>query len=241
MPQTQQILDADGNLVGERRLDPMYGSLPKEPVVLGTRRGHYMHTSNGKKYWPMDPRAEEVHIEVVAHHLATRCRYNGAVQHPSFRSKIFYSVAEHSVYVSRYIEEVLRKPEYALEGLLHDGSEAYNGDLIRPLKYDPIFRGPFKTVEDMNERAGAQRFSLAYPYPKEVKLADEAVTAAEVEQIVPKDPNENWTEKLHDESRKAPYQIEMLLPYEAKEQFLIRFEELMHKRSRYAPVASRSA
>lgn len=210
------------------------------PITNGQPvRGRYMHTSNGKKYWPLDPHPQEVHIEVVAHHLATRCRYNGAVQHPVFRSKIFYSVAEHSVLVSRYIEEVLGRPEYALEGLLHDGSEAYNGDLIRPLKYDESFRAPFKIVEERNEAAGASRFGLVYPYPKEVKVADEAVTAAEVLQIVPKDPSENWDQgKLHDDSRVAPYEIEMLLPFEAKEQFLMRYEELMRKRSRYAPAAS---
>lgn len=241
MPQTQNILNASGDIVGVRHLDPAYGSLPDEPAVLPERKGHYMHTSNGKKYWPMDPRPEEVHIDVVAHHLATRCRYNGAVQHPVFRSRIFYSVAEHSVLVSRYIEEVLGQPEYALEGLLHDGSEAYNGDLIRPLKYDELFREPFKVVEERNERAGAERFGLAYPYPKAVKLADEAVTNAEVAQIIVKDPSEDWSSKLHDDSHMAPYQIEMMDPFLAKQFFLLRYEELMSRRDRYAPVAPRAA
>ncbi len=209
--------------------------------LQNARRGHYMHTSNGKKYWPMDPRPEEVHIDVVAHHLATRCRYNGAVQHPIFRSRIFYSVAEHSVLVSRYIEEVLKQPEYALEGLLHDGSEAYNGDLIRPLKYDELFREPFKVVEERNERAGAERFGLVYPYPKAVKLADEAVTNAEVAQIIVKAPGEDWSSKLHDDSHMAPYQIEMMDPFLAKQFFLLRYEELMSRRHLYAPVAPHAA
>jgi 5'-deoxynucleotidase YfbR-like HD superfamily hydrolase len=233
MANRQEIRNDAGELVGIRSTNL---------GIVEARRGKYMHTSNGKKYWPMDPRPEEVHIEVVAHHLATRCRYNGAVQHPIFRSRIFYSVAEHSVLVSRYIEEVLRKPEYALEGLLHDGSEAYNGDLIRPLKYDPIFREPFKVVEELNEAAGASRFALVYPYPQEVKIADEAVTNAEIAQIVPKDPNEDFTTgKLHDDSRMAPYEIVMLDPFAAKEQFLMRFEELMRKRDRFNPVASHAA
>jgi hypothetical protein len=201
------------------------------------RRGKYMHTSNGKKYWPMDPRPAEVHPEVVAHHLANRCRYNGATQHKLFRSKIFYSVAEHSVLVSRYIEEVLGKPEYALEGLLHDGSEAYNGDLIRPLKYDEMFRKPFQVVEELNEHAGAIRFNLLYPYPQEVKIADEAVTSAEIEQMIIKDPSEDWeVGRLHDNSRVAPYQIEMLDPYPAKELFLLRLEEVLRQRHKYASL-----
>lgn len=53
------------------------------PVHL--RTGNYMHTSSGSKYWPMDPRPAEVVIETIAHHLANRCRYNGATQHPQAR------------------------------------------------------------------------------------------------------------------------------------------------------------
>ncbi len=244
MSQVQKILDVDGKLVGERHQDPIYGSLPQEPVVLTNGqpvRGKYMHTSNGKKYWPLDPKPHEVHPEVIAHHLANKCRWNGATQHRYFRSKIFYSVAEHSVLVSRYVEEELGRPEYALEALLHDGSEAYNGDLIRPLKYSPEFAEPFRKVEDLNERAGAVRFNLVYPYPKEVKQADEAVCAAEAAQIIIRDPNEDWqTGKLHDDSVVAPYEIEMLLPYEAKELFLMRLEEVLRKRHKYAslPIAA---
>lgn len=247
----QPIFNSEGDLVGLQRhafggdttpihLDPPRIVCDLEPAPVAPnaskRNGNYMHTSNGKKYWPLDPRPEEVHIEVVAHHLATRCRYNGATQHKLFRSRIFYSVAEHSVLVSRYIEEQFGE-RYALEGLLHDGSEAYNGDLIRPLKYDPLFREPFKKVEDLNERAGASRFNLVYPYPKEVKIADEAVTNAEVQQIIMKDPSEDWeVGRLHDDTLTAPYEIKMLDPFAAKEEFLLRYEELMLNRHKYAAL-----
>lgn len=232
----ERILNTEGETVALRHSDFGDGRpLNIPPVDFKTpRNGRYMHTSSGRKYWPLDPKPDEVDINVVAHHLATRCRYNGATQHPIFRSKIFYSVAEHSVYVSRYVEEILRKPEYALEALLHDGSEAYNGDLIRPLKYDELFRGPFKVVEDLNEAAGAARFNLVYPYPAEVKLADEAVTTAEMQQIIPKDPCDEWESgKLHDDSLAAPYEILMLSPYEAKEMFLDRFEQVMRNRAKF--------
>ena len=204
-------------------------SIDRHGVV---RQSRYMHTSNGKKYYPLDPRADEVHIDVVAHHLATRCRYNGACQHPTRPDRIFYSVAEHSLYVSRYVEEELKAPHLALEALLHDGSEAYNGDLIRPLKYDPVFRAPFQRVEELNERVQAERFGLVYPYPHQVKLADEAVTAAEVQQIIIKDPIEEWNSgKLHDDSKVAPYEILMLDPYVAKRLFIDRYRDLWIRRS----------
>lgn len=197
------------------------------------RNSRYMHTApTGRKFWPLDPRPEEVDIVTVAHHLATRARYAGATQHRAFRSRIFYSVAEHSVYVSLYVEKVLQRPDLALEGLLHDGSEAFNGDLIRPLKYDPAFRAPFQKVEELNERAQAVAFGLAYPYPPEIKIADEAVTNAEIDQIVPKMPGEDWNVgKLHDDSRMAPYEIIMMDAYQAKGFFLDRYEDLMRWRS----------
>lgn len=189
---------------------------------MAARTGRYMHCSNGKKYWPMDPKPHEVHIETIAHHLANRCRYNGATQHPTDPARIFYSVAEHSVYCS-YIGPA----EEALERLLHDASEAYNGDLIRPLKYDPMFAAPFKHVEDLNENAVALRFRLDYPYPPSVKIADEAVTTAEIQQIITKDPDEDWeVGRLHDSAKVAPIEIQCFYPHQAKKFFLHRFHQL---------------
>jgi 5'-deoxynucleotidase YfbR-like HD superfamily hydrolase len=230
----QTLVNEKNELLGVRHVTSASPVAPVEviPGVKPARVGSYMHTAPyGRKFWPLDPRPHEVNIQTVAHHLATCARYNGATQHPEFRSKIFYSVAEHSVYVSLYLEKELKRPDLALEGLLHDGSEAFNGDLIRPLKYDAVFRAPFQKVEELNERAQAVRFGLIYPYPKEVKMADEAVTTAEIEQIVPKDLSEEWESgKLRDDKVAAPYRIIMLEPYEAKMMFLDRYEDLMRWR-----------
>jgi len=208
---------------------------------VAPRAGAYMHTSNGKKFWPLDPRPEDFDIEVIAHHLATRGRYNGATQHPEDPKRIFFSVAEHSVYVSWHVEYKQRRPDLALEALLHDGvSETYNGDLIRPLKYDPLFREPFKRVEELNERAGSLAFNLVYPFPPEIKIADEAVTTDEVNQIVPKDPNEEWESgKLHDDSKAAGFTIQMLTPYEAKLFFLERWQVVAERRNAFRPLPER--
>ena len=81
------------------------------------RIGDWMQTYTGERFWPLDPRIEDIHIRDISMALGKLCRYGG---HTIF----FYSVAEHSVLVSEYVPE-----EYALWGLLHDASEAYLSDI----------------------------------------------------------------------------------------------------------------
>src|SRR5207248_1661023 len=93
------------------------------------------------------PRAEDICIEDIAHGLAMTCRYGGQCLR-------FYSVSEHSVLVSRLVA-----PEFAREALLHDASEAYIGDMIRPLKYQPEM-AEFLRAESAIEHCVADRFGL---------------------------------------------------------------------------------
>ena len=197
-------------------------------------RGAYMHSANGKKIYPFDPRPEEIYPEVIAHHLACNGRWNGATQHKRFKSRIFYSVAEHSVYVARYIREILNRPDLELEALLHDAPEHVTGDMIRPIKYEPQVLPVYKRIEELNEAATARRFNLVHPLPREVKMADEAVCAAEAIQIVPKDRAEEWQSGLlHDDRHVAPYEIEMMNPFQAKEFFLMAFHEAIGRREKF--------
>jgi hypothetical protein len=184
----------------------------------------YMHVASGRKFYPFAPRSEDITIEDIAHHLATAARWNGATVHPNNPNLLLLSVAEHSVYVSRYVEEELGRPDLALAALLHDAPEYVTGDMIRPLKYSPAFHAPFKAVEDLNERAVAERFNIPYPLPPEIKIADEAVCNAEYQQVVVRDPDEDWSGGiLHETEVTAPYTIEMMLPAQARDFFMGRF------------------
>ncbi len=89
----------------------------------------WIQTYTGRKFFPLDPDPEMICIEDIAHSLSQLCRYNG-------HSKIFYSVAQHSLVLSR---ELCSGWQYALMALLHDASEAYLSDLPRPLKMHPQF------------------------------------------------------------------------------------------------------
>lgn len=105
----------------------------------------WMQTFTGQAFDPMNPDPTKISIADIAHALSMSCRYGGHVNQ-------FYSVAEHSVNVSLHVP-----PEYALWGLLHDASEAYIADIVRPVKK----RMPeYKLVEDKLMEAICLRFHL---------------------------------------------------------------------------------
>ncbi len=120
-------------------------------------RGGWIQTSHGRQFWPMDPRADEVFIDDIAHALSMLCRYGG-------HSLRFYSVAEHSVLLSRSAA-----PENKLWALLHDATEAYLVDVPRPIK--PFLVG-YKEAEIKIMRAICERFDMAIDMPTKVKEAD---------------------------------------------------------------------
>lgn len=143
--------------------------------LLSARVGHFMQTVSGKAFWPLDPRADEVDIEDIAHALSMMCRFGGHILD-------FYSVAEHSVRVSEAIAEVGGTIEEQFFGLLHDAAEAYIGDMVWPLKQAPEVRG-YKDVEKRVEAAIAERFGLAPEMPAIVKHFDIVMLATEKRDI----------------------------------------------------------
>lgn len=174
-----------------------------------TRQGNWMQTYRGGRFWPLDPRPHEIHVEDVAASLSKICRYNGHCLE-------FYSVAEHSVYVSRVVP-----PEDALAGLLHDATEAYVGDVIRPLK---SHLAGYAGIEHRVWLALAARFGLPERLPDSVKVADNAVLLAEMAQIM-EDPPQPWNVP----GTAADVEILSLLPSDAKHLFLQRYRELTQK------------
>lgn len=175
---------------------------------IGSNRiGNWMQTFSGKQFWPLDPRPEEIEIEDIAHALSMACRYGGHCEQ-------FYSVAEHSVYVSLVVPS-----EFALVGLLHDASEAYVADVIRPIK--PHLAG-YKEIEDRVWVAIAEKYCLPLQIPVEVKEADNALLLAESEQIMKPHPAP-WCVP----GEPAKVKIECLIPQLARKMFLDRFSQLV--------------
>lgn len=170
------------------------------------RVGNWMQTFSGRQFWPLDPRPDEIFIVDIAHALAMACRYGGHCER-------FYSVAEHSVLVSQVVP-----PEDALAGLLHDASEAYVADVIRPIK--PALSG-YKEIENRVWLAIAARYGLPAELPASIKLADNAVLLSESVQIMKPHPAP-WCVP----GEPANVIVRGLRPEIAKAHFLARFAEL---------------
>jgi len=105
----------------------------------------WMATHTGGRFWPTQPEPMLVEPRDIARSLSMLCRYGGHVER-------FYSVAEHCVLMSRAVPE-----EDALWALLHDATEAYVGDMVRPLKHQ---LPAFSELEGQVMAAVALRFGL---------------------------------------------------------------------------------
>lgn len=87
----------------------------------------FMCTFSGLRVNPLNLRNEDIAIEDIAHALSLLCRGSGHL-------KYFYSVGQHSVNCAKEAQARNWSDTLALTCLLHDASEAYISDIIRPVK-----------------------------------------------------------------------------------------------------------
>jgi uncharacterized protein len=133
--------------------------------------GPYLQTVSGRWVNPFDPDPAQLDARDIARALANQCRFGG-------HSRVFYSVAQHSVIVSRLVEERGGDVEDVFAALMHDASEAYLGDMPHPLKHRSSLGAAFKEAEDHLERAIRDRFGIKSDVPA-IKEADRALLATE--------------------------------------------------------------
>jgi hypothetical protein len=174
-----------------------------------SRTGDWGCTVSGRKYWPADPRPEDFCVEDIAHALANQCRFGG-------HCRTFYSVAQHSVHVSRVCD-----PADALWGLLHDASEAYIVDIPRPFKTAPGMEG-YRLYENQMMRAVCEAFGLPAEIPASVKHADEVLLASEARDLMPEASVRRW----YLPERPLDFTLSPWSPTKSRALFLARFHEL---------------
>ena len=163
-------------------------------------------TYTGRLFDMLNPRPEDVDIEDIAHALAHSCRWGG-------HCRVFFSVAQHSVIVSRHAPE-----KHALWGLLHDAAEAYLVDMPRPIKR---LLPDYQEMEERIMCAVCLRFGLDDAEPLVVKEVDMQLLATEA-RVLGMYP-ERWGSAL---SRPLAVEFVPQAPGEAKKDFLERFREL---------------
>lgn len=155
-----------------------------------------------------DPEGSFFDIGDIARGLSHICRFAGQV--PGF-----YSVAEHSVYVSQIVPL-----EHALAGLLHDAAEAFVGDMAKPLK---VMCPDYQAIEKRVESAVLARFGVSLPLDPSIKEADVRMLRTERAQLMHN--RDDW-DCTRGHSAVDGLKIAALAPDDAFNLFVERFEEL---------------
>lgn len=170
----------------------------------------YITTFTGRRFSYLDPAAHDFSIEDVAHSLSLTARFRG-------HTVRMYTVAQHSLLVSRLMRQAGYGPNGCLAGLLHDGHEAYFGDPPSPLKwaFPNVARAENKVRDAFR---GSRLCELAAGYWGATKSSDLAALHIEAGQLFACRPA--WVEQVDGELLGCPTAEEL------EEQFLSVYDEL---------------
>lgn len=169
----------------------------------------WIQTFTVKKFFPLNPKIEDIDIIDIAHALSMQCRFSGHISD-------FYSVAEHSVHVSNICDS-----QFAKHALLHDASEAYLVDIPKPLKESGQFEG-YKKAEFTLQSMIYKKFNLSEIEPDEVKKADMNMLSTEAYNLF-KDFHSDW---ILPSKPDINFNLSILSPKDAERLFLNRYYEL---------------
>jgi uncharacterized protein len=164
-------------------------------------------------------------IEEIASALSKTCRFGG-------HCKSFYSVAQHSTLCVDMIIEAVAHLGGEPDGfdyletyktvLLHDATEAYIGDMVRPLKHLPRMSA-FSEIEDIIHMCLRSSFGLpkvAPSYQQEIThLVDNMALKLERKLLLP-EHHESWGLEKYPDTHRTFFPLN---PSEAEELFLSRW------------------
>ena len=123
-----------------------------------------IQTHSGKVIDFAEPEKSQYTIEDIAHGLMNTCRYSGQCNR-------FYSVGLHSFIVASLVE-----PEFELEALMHDATEAFMADIPTPLK---ILLPAYREIEKRMDLEIRRQHGIRETPSPEVKAADALALAIE--------------------------------------------------------------
>lgn len=143
-----------------------------------------MNTYTGKQFDPMQITPDDVCLEDIAHALSLLCRGGGQLLW-------FYSVGQHSVNCAREAAARGWSRRMVLACLLHDASEAYISDIIRPVK---IHLANYLEIESKIMNVILEKFGLEDLNPEENSLwkqIDDEMLDHELKRLLPGEKNRN--------------------------------------------------
>lgn len=148
-----------------------------------------INTFNGHVFNILNPKPEMVDIQDIARGLAYKGHFGG-------QTPFYFSIAQHSVMVYRLMkyDHIINK-DILLAALLHDASEAYIGDMVKPLK---VHLSKFCAIEDNIMEVIFKKFGLDIELlkvikPYDIKAQDMEFSTffGDVEMVISEDPDES--------------------------------------------------
>lgn len=167
--------------------------------IAAIAEGNYIETVSGKQIAIPHTDPTQIDIFDIAHALSYAPRFAG-------HTKVFYSVAEHSINVARLVEK-----EHKLQALLHDATEAYLCDIPTPFK---AMMPEYKNMEGWLWKAISERFGVPYELHPSVKEADAIMLMTERDAMKPL--HGDWG--VREQIKRVPFQ--KLKNNEVKDKFL---------------------
>ena len=169
----------------------------------------FMNTYTGKQFSVIHPNKDAIDVVDIAHALSMLCRGNGHVKH-------FYSVGQHCINCAKLAKAKGYNCKLQFACLLHDASEAYMADVIRPLKKDLPY---YQEIEQKLLTVIFEKYGiLEYLEDKRVKEIDDALCHYDLRNLMNVDIEVGYLEYIPDISYKHPMEVE--------KEYLEIFEEL---------------
>jgi len=129
----------------------------------------WIQTFSGKKFYPLEPDMEDIHIVDIAKALSHICRFNGHCNR-------FYSVAEHSLSCLGLARHMGYSYADRYACLMHDAAEAYLSDVVRPVKR---FLQGYAFYEYQLEEMIFKKYGITYPFGEKLHKVDNIMLATE--------------------------------------------------------------
>lgn len=157
-------------------------SLAKPESLHPVHQTHdgYFNTVSGKKVSINNPTESMIEIRDIAHALSKLCRFGG-------HTSSFYSVAQHSYLVYRLAHYQNEPSDILLAALMHDATEAYCQDVIKPLKN--IIGTSYEVVESRFEAIISSKFNIPLANFHYIKKYDKQALEIEHNYFFKKEPS----------------------------------------------------